>query len=163
MRAWLWIGCVGAAVVVGCAGSTGSSNGGNADAGDAASDDGGAGDDAADDAGPDKLTWTYIYTTYFGRGTPGRCGLAGCHGTAQKGFVCANQAGCYTSFTTSNPNVGGRMVNPGNPSASVLLDPKNSPVIWFSSSGNMPEGALSPNPTAKAEITAWIMAGAPNN
>jgi hypothetical protein len=30
-------------------------------------------------------------------------------------------------------------------------------------SGNMPSGALSANAAAKADITAWIMAGAPND
>jgi hypothetical protein len=151
-----------ALVGVGCA-SANTGGGGGAAGDDAATgDDGGA--DAGTDGPVDKLTWGYIYTSYFGKGTPGHCGTAGCHGTARAGFVCSSQSLCYTSITTSNANVGGKMVNPQSPSMSVILDPANSPLFWFNpAGGNMPDGALMANDTAKAEITAWIEAGAPND
>ncbi len=163
MRAWLLVGCITAAGLIcfpGCAGTNGSGNADGGGGGDA-SDEGG--DDAGIDGPLDKLSWAYIYATYFGSGTPGHCGDSGCHGFARAGFVCATQANCYTSITANNTSVGGRMVNVATPAQSVLLDPTNSPVIWFSTSGNMPEGALKANATAVSEITAWINAGALNN
>jgi hypothetical protein len=168
MRAWLVAGYAVALVGVGCASANtgGPGNDGDAAANDAAGDDAGddGGADAGTDAPADKLTWSYIYATYFGRNTPGHCGTVGCHGTARAGFVCSSQSVCYTSITTNNANVGGQIVSPQTPSKSVLIDPNSSPVFWFNQAGgNMPEGALAPNDTAKAEITAWINAGAPNN
>lgn len=161
MRAWLLVGCMTAAVFVGCAGTNG---GGTTHGGDASTgDDGGSGDDAGADAAADKLTWTYIYGTYFGAATPGHCGNAGCHSFSRGGFLCASKANCYTSITANNSSVGGRMVNVATPGQSVLLDAANSPVSWFSASGNMPQDALTKNATAATEIAAWINAGAPNN
>ncbi len=120
--------------------------------------------DGGGDAGPvDKLSWTYVYATYFGPNTPGHCGQSGCHGATREGFLCSSQATCYDGLTAMNTNVGGRMVDPSAPPRSLLLDPKSSPLIWFGPDGNMPRGALSPNDTAKAEITAWVAAGAPND
>src|SRR5438309_1862268 len=104
MRAWFLAGCMGLVSAFGCASSN---------AGHATSDAGGedASEDTSDDASADKLTWTFVYATYFGKGTPGHCGTAGCHGTTRQGFLCNNKATCYTSITTQNPNVGGKMVN----------------------------------------------------
>jgi len=157
---------MGLLVAIGCAGSSGTGGGGNGNTPDAGGgDDASADDSGGDDAAVDKLTWTFIYNTYIAKGaTAGHCGNVGCHATARGGFLCGTQSNCYVSITNSNPSVGGKMVDPKNPSASVILDPVNSPVYWFSTSaGNMPEGALTPNAQAKADITAWINAGAPNN
>jgi hypothetical protein len=135
-----------------------------------AESDAGPTSDAANEGAADvttdanKLSWSYIYATYFANGSAGHCGNAGCHSAARANFVCATQAGCYTSLTANNTNVGGQLVNPRSPSASVMLDPANSPIYWFNEAGgNMPEGALAPNAAAKAEIAAWINAGAPND
>src|SRR4051812_23847888 len=104
MRSFLLVGCMGLVVAVGCASaSSGPSNGGSADAG---ADDSAAGDDASDDAGDDaavdKLTWTFIYSTYFAKGTKvGHCGDSGCHATARGGFLCGTKGNCYTSITNS--------------------------------------------------------------
>jgi len=112
----------------------------------------------------DKLTWTFVYGTYFGKGTPGHCGDDGCHGTSRAGYVCSSQAACYASLTSQNDFVGGFLVNTKNPGASILSDPASSPLIWFNEAhGTMPKSALVPNPDAKRDIAAWVSAGAPND
>jgi len=119
---------------------------------------------SSDAATQDKLTWTFVYATYFDKGTPGHCGDEGCHATSRAGYVCSSQAACYASLTSNNAFVGGFLVDPKNPSASILVDPANSPLIWFNEThGTMPKSALAPNPDAKRDVAAWISAGAPND
>ncbi len=155
-----WLVGLCAVVVLGCASASDKGNT-SGDAGELVDD---AGEGGVATLPTDKLTWSYVYRAYFATGTPGHCGQGGCHGASRAGFACTSQSGCYDSITASNAKVGGKMVDPSAPAQSVLLDAKSSPVYWFNQTdGNMPNGALVPNATAVADITAWIEAGAPNN
>jgi hypothetical protein len=129
------------------------------DAGSAGDDDGGGGADAEQDtAAPvDTLTWTYIYTTYFGPNTPGHCGNAGCHETIRGGFVCSSKTGCYSSLVNS------AWITPSSPTASPIGDPTQSILAWYGMGGTMPQDGVKRNATAGSDVTAWVKAGAKNN
>jgi hypothetical protein len=115
------------------------------------------------DAGPDPgppPTYTELYTKYFAAGTPGHCAAAGCHLDSVNGWTCGtNKNTCYMGMV----GVGAEIIDPVNPKASVIGDPKNSPVVWVNPSGNMPNDAVAPFPEGRAAILAWVAAGAQNN
>jgi hypothetical protein len=104
----------------------------------------------------DPTDWSYVYARYFGEGTPGHCGNAGCHDEKRKGFSCgATKDSCYEGL------VGAGLVDTKNPLASVLGDPKRSPLAWFGE-GLEPFDDPSPNAEAAQAITRWLEAGAKN-
>jgi hypothetical protein len=127
--------------------------------------DGGAEEAAVADAGapPNDAstgpapTWTELYATYFGPGTPGHCsGTGGCHTNQRGGFKCgANKNECYAGL------VAAELVMPLQPAASPLGVEGESPIAWFG--GGMPLDNPVPNAAAKAAVKAWLAAGAKND
>ena len=124
-----------------------------------------------DAAGPDGVapcvpnasapTYTQLYTTYFAPSTtPGHCANEGCHGTTSFNiWSCgATKDSCFRGMSTD-----ARLVNTTNPTASRIIDPSNSPLIWFNQNGFMPADNLMPLPAAHDAILAWVNACAPNN
>lgn len=112
------------------------------------------------DASPAALaappTWTELYATYFGPGTPGHCGSSRCHGGLRGGFRCGfNKADCYDGLVKAG------LVNPANPTQSRLAIEDESPLVWLG--GAMPLDNPAPNPAAAAAVKAWVTAGAQNN
>lgn len=109
---------------------------------------------AANEAAPG--TWTALYAGYFGPGTPGHCGNAGCHALSQSGFQCGpSAASCYAGLVAAN------LVNPSTPTTSAIADPNQSPLAWFG--GNMPRDNALANTQAAAAVSHWVMLGAPND
>lgn len=109
------------------------------------------------DASTTAMTWTKLYTEFFGPGTPGHCsGTGGCHTNIRGGFKCGtNKDTCYAGLVAAG------LVNTTNPSASPLASEAESPLVWFG--GGMPLDNPDPNPAAAAAVKAWIQAGAPND
>ena len=123
-----------------------------------------AGEDAGAGPGPgpgpapsDGPTWTELYTTQFGPGTPGHCsGTGGCHTNMRGGFKCGtNKNDCYNGLVQAG------LIDPANPAASKLGDENESPLVWFG--GGMPLDNSDLNPEGAAAVKAWIAAGAKNN
>jgi hypothetical protein len=154
----LWLAGIAIGFVAGACSSTTTIVAAQGDSG-AGVDDASAGDDAGDDSAPpvDKLSWTYIYGTYFGPGTLGHCGNAGCHATVLHGFVCASQKGCYSSLVNSG------WISQSAPTTSAIGDPTASILAWYGNGGTMPQDAIRKNATAGSEVTAWVAAGAKND
>ncbi len=116
------------------------------------------------DAGAGDLapapTWTYVYENYFGPNTPGHCGDPRCHGSPlPRKWVCGTTAeSCYAGMV----KIG--IINTANPTASSLVDPFNSSLVWIDPDyGSMPEDDLDPNPAGAAAVAEWVAAGAQNN
>lgn len=109
------------------------------------------------DAGGPPPTWTQIYNTYLGPGTPGHCsGTGGCHTSTRGGFKCGtNKADCYDGLVAAG------LVSPNDPAASPLGIVGQSPLVWLG--GGMPLDNAAANPQAAAAVQAWVNAGAPEN
>jgi len=111
---------------------------------------------SAADAGPPPDTWTAVYAAYFGRGTPGHCGNAGCHAILLNGFQCGpTKDTCYQGLVNAS------LVSLKDPASSPLVDRAQSPLAWFG--GLMPQDNQAPNAAAAAAVKAWITAGAKND
>jgi hypothetical protein len=122
-----------------------------------APDGGGAQDAHSDGATGASDTWSFVYANYIGPGTPGHCGNAGCHQHIQSGFMCGTSKDtCYNGLLAK-----GLIGTKSNPQ--LLVDPAGSPVIWFSSSGVMPQDNAVPNAAATRDVGAWVAAGAKND
>ncbi len=105
---------------------------------------------------PPAMTWTKLYTSYFGPGTPGHCGNSGCHSTTRAGFKCgATKTTCFSGLVAAG------LVSTTNPSSSTLGNPQQSPLAWFG--GPMPKDNAVANPAAAQAVTAWLTAGAHND
>ena len=103
-------------------------------------------------------TYSQLYTKYFAAGTPGHCATDGCHLDAINGWACGtNKDTCYTGM------VGIEIISPANPLASVIGDPKNSPLSWINLNGNMPQDTPMAFPEGRDAILAWVAACAQNN
>jgi hypothetical protein len=103
-------------------------------------------------------TWTDLYAKYFGPGSLGHCGNAGCHDNVRDHFRCgASKDDCYQGL------VDGHWISSTDPLHSQLANPDETPLSWFASGGNMPDDKRMPNPTAADEIGAWVFAGAKND
>jgi hypothetical protein len=105
-------------------------------------------------------TYTELYTKYFAVGTPGHCATSGCHG--EPGFnawLCgSSKASCYDGMVAQG------LINKTNPIASVIGDPKRSPIRWINvDGGSMPQDSLTPNNAGRDAIIAWVGACAQNN
>ena len=100
-------------------------------------------------------TWTAIYDTYIGPGTPGHCGDARCHAADRRGFKCGRTKDeCYAGLVAKG------LLDPDDPAASLLVDARSSPLAWFNPNGLMPGDAAKPNAQAAADSRAWVAAGA---
>lgn len=108
------------------------------------------------DAGPPP-TYSFLYDHYFAAGTPGHCAKSGCHlGTPTVHvWVCgATKEQCYAGMVKV------RLIDPAHPSASLIIDPQNSPLSWFNPNGAMPQDGPGPFPEGRDAIAAWVAAGA---
>jgi hypothetical protein len=100
-------------------------------------------------------TWTEIYTAYFAARSLGSCANRGCHDTLRRGFQCGTTSDqCYDGL------VAARLLDTKNPQASMLVSTDTSPLSWISRRGTMPGGTSA---KARADITAWVNAGALKN
>ena len=103
-------------------------------------------------------TYTELYTNYFADGMPGHCAKSGCHLTDVHGWACGTtKDSCYQGM------VGVGLVDPSNPTASVLANAKSSPLNWINPDGPMPQDAPKPFPAGRDAILAWVAACALNN
>jgi hypothetical protein len=103
-------------------------------------------------------TYTELYTKYFAPKTPGHCATSDCHLDGVQGWTCGlTKDKCYTGM------VGIGLINVKVPTASVLADPKASPLSWVNSNGPMPQDTPGPFPEGAAAIRAWAAACAQNN
>jgi hypothetical protein len=105
---------------------------------------------------PNPPTWSYLYATYFGEGTPGHCGASGCHELANVGgggkWVCGTSSdSCFQGMVQK------KLINLTNPPASDIASPGRSPLVWFNvDTGNMPKDNQVPNSCAARDIPAWL-------
>jgi hypothetical protein len=118
-------------------------------------DGGGAG--APSDLGP-APTYSQLYDALFAVGTPGHCATSGCHSPPIHIWTCGTtKETCWQGMK----KVG--LIDPANPSMSLIIDPQNSPLAWFNPNGPMPRDNPVANPLAAAAIEAWVAAGALDN
>jgi hypothetical protein len=121
-------------------------------------------------AGPDAIaktcdpsaaapTYTQLYTRYFAAGTPGHCATAECHADPRhEVWLCGpTKDSCYNGMVS----VG--LIDPTNPVASRIGDPKASPLNWINPAGPMPQDNPKPFPEGRDAILAWVAACAKNN
>jgi hypothetical protein len=117
-----------------------------------------AGPDAGADGGPARPTWTALYDKYFGPGTVGHCGNSGCHKTTRSGFACGTtKTSCYSGMVRKG------LVDPANPTRSILGDKNTTPLAWFGTGGPMPKDKAVKNSAAAKAVRAWVLAGAPSD
>ena len=118
-----------------------------------------AGDAGGESGPPDLLpppTYTIVFDSLFAVGTPGHCAKAGCHGDpGHHDWLCgSDKQSCYQGLL----KVG--LVDPKDPTHSLIADPANSPLRWINRNGPMPFDDPSPNVEGGAIIEAWVAAGA---
>ncbi len=114
------------------------------------------GDSGAQDAASLPASWSAVYGAYFGPGTPGHCGNAGCHATTRGGFLCGpNKDTCYQGLVNAS------LVSLKTPASSAIVDTSSSPLTWFG--GLMPQDNQGPNADAATALKAWVAAGAQND
>ncbi len=122
---------------------------------DAGPVDAGPPDSGPEDAGP-SVTWTTIYDEAFAPGTPGHCGNSGCHEKTQSGFACGTTASsCLAGMISKG------LLDTANPTESTLGNSASSPLRWVNANGVMPLDNTSAEPQLRADIVAWVKAGAP--
>ena len=111
---------------------------------------------AQSDSATATTTWSGIYATYMGPGTPGHCGNSACHGSSRAGFLCgATKDTCYQGLVAAS------LVDPTAPATSRIIDPLASPLAWFG--GAMPQDNRTANADAAAALKAWIANGGKND
>jgi hypothetical protein len=111
---------------------------------------------------PDSTAPTYseLYTRYFAPGTPGHCATSGCHGGQFIIWQCGSDKDtCYRGMTS--PASG--LIDTAMPSASLIIDPRSSPLSWFNPNGPMPQDTPGAFPEGRDAIRAWVEACAENN
>lgn len=105
-------------------------------------------------------TYTELYEKYFAAGKPGHCATAGCHSDpSHTVWLCGStKDSCYAGM------VGQGLINMTNPIASVIGDPKRSPIRWVNTQGgSMPQDTTGGFPEGRDAIIAWVGACAQNN
>jgi hypothetical protein len=104
-------------------------------------------------------TYTQLYTKYFAPGTRGHCANDGCHNGTFNIWLCGNDKDtCYRGMVTM-----AGLINPSNPTASLIADPASSPLSWINPNGPMPFDTPGPFPEGRDAIKAWVAACAQNN
>jgi hypothetical protein len=126
------------------------------------------GSSRAGDTGPPPApgTWSYVYANDFAPGSKGHCANPSCRGDVPRGgFRCGpTKDSCFAALKSDViPSRGRPLVDPSAPATSLILDTQVSPVAWSSDQGNMPQDVPFQNSSAKAEVEAWLMAGAKND
>ena len=112
-----------------------------------------------DTAGPP--TYTALFNRYFAPGTRGHCANVGCHNGANYNiWLCGpTKDTCYQGM--AGPAAG--LIDTANPAASLIANPKISPLSWIDPEGPMPFDGPGPFPEGRDAILAWVFAGAPND
>ena len=113
--------------------------------------------------------FTDLYRDFFGPTGKASCaGNGQCHGAAEQpgaassSFVCADQAGCYTSMTGASNLV--RTSDASDPANSVLIGILRHRDSTQKVIGYMPKSpAYEFSATSITRISDWIAAGAPND
>ena len=109
---------------------------------------------------PATVTWTFLYSKYFGPGSAGHCGNSKCHDAlpSNGNWVCGPTSHtCYEGMLARVVNGSPRpLLNLADPPSSVLISPAKSPLVWFNPVGNMPNDAMDPNPCASRDIPRWF-------
>ena len=109
-------------------------------------------------AGSTAPTYTQLFTRYFAPGTPGHCATSSCHLDASNGWACGTTKDtCYAGMLSIG------LINPGNPKASTIGDPRSSPLRWINLNGPMPQDAVMPFDEGRDAILAWVAACAQND
>ena len=104
-------------------------------------------------------TYTQLFARYFAPGTPGHCANDNCHNGQFNTWQCGfTKDSCYRGMATM-----GGLINTSNPTASVIGDPRNSPLSWINPNGPMPFDTPGPFPEGRDAILAWVAACAQNN
>lgn len=118
---------------------------------------GGSAENPSPDATPP--TYTELFNTYFGPGTPGHCSNAGCHGDPDHNiWMCPpTKDGCYAGMVAQG------LITPADPTASPIGSRTMSPLVWVNPNGPMPFDNRVSNRTAGDAVMAWVAAGAQNN
>ena len=110
-------------------------------------------------------TYTELYTSYFAPSTAGHCATDGCHaGDNYDVWLCgATPDSCYRGMLAEG------LIDPANPAASRIADPRLSPLVWINPFGPMPRDGTRAFPPggsatiARNQIIAWASACAQNN
>ena len=103
-------------------------------------------------------TYTELYTKYFAAKTPGHCATAECHLDGVQGWTCGlSKSTCYAGMVS----VG--IIDLKTPTASVIGDPRFSPLRWINPNGPMPQDTPGPFLEGKNAIQAWVAQCAQNN
>lgn len=104
-------------------------------------------------------TYSELFAKYFAPGTPGHCATDGCHAGADYNvWLCGlTKDSCYQGMTIV------RLIDPENPTASQIADPRSSPLSWINPSGPMPYDATGSFPEGRDAILAWVAACAQND
>jgi hypothetical protein len=105
-------------------------------------------------------TYTELYTKYFAPKTPGHCATKDCHLSEadSTGWVCGTtKDSCYQGMVSIG------IIDPMFPRASVIADPKNSPLRWINPNGPMPQDAVKAFPEGADAIMKWVATCAQNN
>ncbi len=121
----------------------------------------------AEDAGS-GTRFTDLYRDFFGPTGQASCAGSGqCHGSATEpgaassSFICADQAGCYATMSSSSLV---RASDATDPSNSVLISVLRHRDTAGKVVGFMPKSpAYEFSSTSIARISTWIAAGAPND
>jgi hypothetical protein len=103
-------------------------------------------------------TYTELYTKYFAANTKGHCATAGCHLDGSQGWTCG-----LTKNTCYQGMVAIQLIDPTTPTASVIADPKSSPLSWINPNGPMPQDTPGSFPEGATAIAKWAAACAQNN
>src|SRR4051794_40362265 len=76
-------------------------------------------------------TYSQLFTSYFAPNTPGHCATAHCHADpGHNEWLCGKTAdSCYAGMVT----VG--LIDPARPAASMIGDPRLSPLSWINPTG----------------------------
>ena len=131
---------------------------------------GSSGGTAPDAAAPDAAvkcvppnntapTYTELYTKYFALGTPGHCATPGCHDDPDHTvWLCGKtKDSCYAGMV----NIG--LINPSNPTTSLIGNSTSSDLSWVNPNGPMPFDGPGPFPEGRDAVLAWVAACAQNN
>jgi hypothetical protein len=126
-------------------------------------------EDGDTDASKDPNQWAYVYLRYFGPGTAGHCGNAGCHDQMRSGFHCGTtRDACYAGLIDKG------LIDLAHTSDSILVNPAQTPLAWFGGAGSqavdgtpvpgkMPADQAVVNEEAAGAVLHWVRAGARND
>ena len=143
-----------ATLAAGCGGSDRAEPDANANA------NGDAGPACVPPPGNTAPTYTQLFTRYFAPGTAGHCANDACHnGPNFNIWMCGlTKDSCYKGMSTM-----AGLIDTRNPTASLIGDPRNSPLSWINPNGPMPFDTPGPFPEGRDAILAWVAACAQNN